>query len=223
MVEREVVRARPDTIVIMLVHNDFDESFVFKPGRYTSSFRKLVVENGRVTGEREPTPWRPGPVEFLRRTATAGFFLYRWQVRPQLILDAILGPARASEGGYAANVEIGAVLAREADIRAATEHVVGRLKRLADGAGARLLLVMDGDRAAIESGQGGSPALRLNAIAAEAAAGHGVTFLDLHPVFAADWAANRKPFAFVSDAHWNVYGHAVAARAVAQVLRSSAR
>lgn len=218
MVEREVGQARPDTIVVLLVHNDFDESFVFKPGRYTSSFRKLVVENGKVTGELPPTPWHPGPVEILRRTATAGFFLYRWQVRPQAIAEAILGPAQAAEGGYAANVEIGAVLAREADIRAATDHVVGRLKALAQAAGARLQLVMDGDRAAIEAGRDGSPALRLNAIAAAAAARHGVPFLDLHPVFAAEWAAEHKPFAFASDAHWNAYGHAVAGRAIAAAL-----
>ena len=218
MIQQEVGQAQPDTIVVLLVHNDFDESFVFRPGRYTSSFRKLDVQNGKVIGELPPTPWRPGPVEFLRRTATSSFFLYRWQVRPQAIVDAILGPARAAEGNYAANVEIGAVLVREADVKAATDHVVGRLKALAQAAGARLQLVMDGDRAAIEAGRGDSPALRLNAIAAAAAARHGVPFLDLHPVFAAEWAAKRKPFAFASDAHWNAYGHAVAGRAIAAAL-----
>ena len=52
MVEREVVRFRPDWIVVLLVHNDFDESFMFKPGRYTSSFLKFVLREGRVVGIR---------------------------------------------------------------------------------------------------------------------------------------------------------------------------
>ena len=90
MVEREVVRFRPDWIVVLLVHNDFDESFMFQPGRYTSSFLKFVVRDGRVIGETPPAPWRPGLVEGLRRSALARFFLYRWQIRPQTVIDAIL-------------------------------------------------------------------------------------------------------------------------------------
>lgn len=219
MVEREVLADRPDTIVILLIHNDFDESFVTKPGRYTSSFRKLAVANGHVTGEIAPSPWRPGAFEWLRQSALARFFLYRWQVRPQVLVDAILGPARAAEPRFAANVDIAEVMSRRADIRAATFHVVRRLAELARGNGARLLLVMDGDRAAIEAGRGESPALELNAIAAEAAAAHAVPFLDLHPVFAADWGRLRKPFAFVADAHWNEHGHAVAGAAVLEKVR----
>jgi hypothetical protein len=48
--------------------------------------------------------------------------------------------------------------------------------------------------------------LTLNRIAAEAAARSGVAFLDLHPVFAADWNAACRRFEFDSDAHWNEYG-----------------
>jgi hypothetical protein len=54
MIEREVVLYRPDWIVVVLVHNDFDESFRFVQGRYTSSFLKLHVENGRVIDEIAP-------------------------------------------------------------------------------------------------------------------------------------------------------------------------
>lgn len=227
MIEREVEQRRPDQIVVMLVHNDFDESFVFKPGRYTSSFLKLRIENGRVTGEVPPEPWRPGAFERLRQTATAGFLLYRWQVRPQTLVDAILGPARAQsapqgtaagEGGYAANIDLAGVLARENDIRVATDYLFGRIKARAEAIGARLQLVMDGERQAIYAGRD-SQALRLNRIAAEMAGRHGIPFLDLHPVFAADWAKNQRRFEYISDAHWNPYGHAVAAAAIAEALR----
>lgn len=222
MVEREVVARRPDRIVVMLVHNDFDESFVFRPGRYTSSFLKLRVEDGRVAGEVAPEPWRPGLVESLRQSATARFLLYRWQVRPQALVDAILGPARAEaagEGGFAANIDVAGVLAREADIRVATDYLFARLQARAEAIGAKLQLVMDGERQAIYAGRRDSPALRLNRIAAELAGKHGIAFLDLHPVFAGDWAKNGKRFDFTSDAHWNEYGHAVAAAAIAEALR----
>lgn len=219
MVEREVAQRRPDRIVVMLVHNDFDESFAFKPGRYTSSFLKLKIEGGKVIGEVAPEPWRGGWLEFIRQSATARFLLYRWQVRPQALVDAVLGPAKAAgEGGYAANIDVASVLAREADIRVATDYLFGRLKARADAIGATLQFVMDGDREAIYAGRQDSPALKLNRIAAEMAAKHGIAFLDLHPVFAAEWAKAGKRFEFASDAHWNEHGHQVAGAAVAEAL-----
>lgn len=218
MVEREVVRFRPDRIVVVLIHNDFDESFTFRPGRYTSSFRKFDIRDGKVAGEIAPEPWRAGWLEFVRRTATARYFLYRWQVRPQALADAILGPARADSERYAANIDVTAVLSREADVIAATNHAFARLADLAKGANASLHIVMDGDRGAIEAGRATSRALRLNAIAAQAAKAQGIPFLDLHPVFAQDFALTRRTFSFPSDAHWNVHGHAVAANAVARFL-----
>src|SRR5439155_8727520 len=98
MIEREVVKYRPDWIVVLIVENDFDESYKFQRGRYTSSFLKLRVEAGRVLGEISPEPWRPGAVEWLRRTATARFLLYRWQVRPELLANWLLPQARAEIG-----------------------------------------------------------------------------------------------------------------------------
>lgn len=219
MVEREVVQRRPDLIVVNLVHNDFDESFAFKPGRYTSSFLKLKIEAGKVTGEVAPQPWRAGWFEFVRQSATARFLLYRWQVRPQALVDAILGPAKAAgEDGYAANIDVASVFAHEADIRVATDYLFGRLRARADSIGAKLQFVMDGDRGAIYAGRTDSPALNLNRIAAEMAAKHGIAFLDLHPVFAAEWAKTGKRFEFQADAHWNEYGHQVAGAALAAAL-----
>jgi hypothetical protein len=95
MLEREVGAYRPDWIVVLLVHNDFDESFRFKAGRYTSSFLKLEVNDGRVAREVPPAMWRPAAAEWLRRTATARFLPLRWQVRPQLLVDLFAPPARA--------------------------------------------------------------------------------------------------------------------------------
>ncbi|MEX0751906.1 MAG: GDSL-type esterase/lipase family protein [Xanthobacteraceae bacterium] len=219
MVEREIVGYRPDWIVVIVVHNDFDESFRFMQGRYTSSFMKFRIENGKVTGDLPPIPWRPGPIEMLRQTATARFLLYRWQVRPQALIDLLLPrPAGAAEDPWAANVEIGRVLAAHREIAAVTDHATARLAALARGIGARLLLVMDGDRQAIYRGAG-SPALALNRILADAAERHGIAFLDLHPVFAAHWAAHRRRFDFDTDGHWNEQGHAIVGNAIAERIR----
>ena len=70
MVEREVLAYRPDAIVVLLIHNDFDESFRFVQGRYTSSFAKLRVSDGKVLGEIPPTPWEPTAADWIRRSAS---------------------------------------------------------------------------------------------------------------------------------------------------------
>jgi len=216
MIEHAVVPYRPDWIIVQIVHNDFDESYKFKAGRYTSSFLKLRVEAGKVTGEIPPAPWHPGAIEWLRQTATARFFLYRWQVRPQLLVNLLLPQAHAE---IAANTDIGAVLADKEGAAAVTDYLFGRIAAAAQSIGARLLLTMDGDRYAIYRGAD-SPALALNRLAAEAAARRHIPFLDLEPVFLADWRASHRRFDFDADSHWNEHGHAVAAAAIAAKLRA---
>jgi lysophospholipase L1-like esterase len=217
MIEHEVVRYRPDWVIVLIVHNDFDESYKFKAGRYTSSFLKLRVEVGRVVGEIAPQPWRPGTTEWLRRTATARFFLYRWQVRPEFLVNLLLPQAHA---GIAANTEIAAVLADEPGVKAVTDYLFGRIDAVVRAMGARLLLAMDGDRSAIYDGSD-SPALVLNRLASENAVRRHIPFIDLEPVFRADWQAQHRRFDFDSDGHWNEHGHAVAAAAIARALRAS--
>jgi lysophospholipase L1-like esterase len=216
MIEQEVARYRPDWVVVLLVHNDFDESYKFKPGRYTSSFLKLRVENGKVTGEIPPLSWRPGVLEWLRQTATARFFLYRWQVRPEVLVNLLL--PRAEAAATAANTDITAVLADREDVAAATDYLFGRIDTAVHAMGARLLLAMDGDRFAIYRGSD-SPALALNRLAADAAARQRIPLVDLGPAFLADWRAEHRRFDFNVDGHWNEHGHAVAATAIARTLR----
>jgi hypothetical protein len=219
MIEHAVVHYRPDWVVVLIVHNDFDESYKFKQGRYTSSFLKLAVKDGRVVGEVAPTPWHPGRIEWLRQSASARFFLYRWQVRPKLLVDLMLPKAHAA---VAANTEIDAVLADVPGVEAVTDYLFGRMDAVVHAMGARLLLAMDGDRYAIYRNEA-SPALALNRIAAATAARHHIPFVDLEPVFRADWQARHRRFDFDADSHWNEHGHEVAAAAIAAALHRLSR
>lgn len=217
MAEREVVHYAPDWVVTLLVHNDFSESLTPAAGRYTSSFLRVRVAGQKVE-EVAPMPWHPGWRERLLHSATARYLYYRWQVHPERLRHWLVPAARA-DAPYTANIDVAAVLRQMPDVIAATDHLFGRLAAVARGAGARLMLVMDGDRAAIYAGHD-SAALALNAMAADLARRHGIAFLDLHPVFAADWQHHGQRFEHVSDNHWNEHGHAVAGHAIAQAIRA---
>ena len=219
MAEREVSRYAPDWIIVVLVHNDFDESLTPVAGRYTSSFLRVRVAGGRVE-EIAPQPWRPGWREALLRTATARYLYYRWQVHPE-VLRHLLVPSAHADPLYSANIDVAAVLRQMPEVSAATDYLFGRLAAVARAAGARLLLVMDGDRQSIYVGRE-SGALALNALAADLARRHGIPFLDLHAAFAADWQKRHERFEHVSDNHWNEHGHAVVGHAIAQAIRAYA-
>ena len=218
MIEREVLAYRPDWIVVVMTHNDFDEMFQFVQGRYTSSFLKL-----RVTGEKveeiPPVPWKAGATEWARHSATARFWYYRWRLRIDTIRDLFLTPARAGADAdrWEANIASEPLLRQLPTIRLTTDHVFARLAALSQHEGPRVLLALDGVRAATYSGRP-SGLLALNRMCAELAERHSLPFVDLHAAFSADWTTHHRRFEYEADYHWNEYGHAVAARAVAQAI-----
>lgn len=217
--EREALRYHPDWIVVLIVHNDFDESFRFVQGRYTSSFLKLRVQNGKVVDEIAPQPWRPGIRDTLRLLATTRYFYYRWQLKPQTLRNLIFPEVRA-QPIYGANIDVQAVLSDMPANVAVTNHVFTRLKAIARQGGAKLLLAMDGDRLAIYRGDPNPLTLTLNRMVTQAAAQQGIPFIDLNPVFTADWHNQHRRFDYEDDNHWNEHGHAVAAAAIAQEIRA---
>jgi len=221
MAEREVIQYHPDWIVVNVVHNDFDESYRFVQSRYTSYFLKFRIEDGKVAGDLQPTPWRDGAVERLRHTATIRFFFHRWNLRPEGLINLLLMRRAGAAESPPADIEIDGVLYARRDLEAVAEHAVVRLAAAAARAGARLLIVMDGDRKAIYVGATSSPALELNRIMAAAAERHGIAFLDLHPRFAAHWAAHRQRLSFELDYHWNELAHSLVGAAVADHIRDA--
>jgi hypothetical protein len=222
MLEREALRYAPDLVVIVLVQNDFDESFRFMPGRYTSSFLKLRIEDGRVTEEIHPSRYQPGPWDWLRFTATARYLYYRRQITTANL--RFLWSAQAAASNFETNIDTRAVLERASDVALATDYLFGRLAAVASAHEFALLLVMDGDRQAIYRGSDTaasykSGALVLNALASRAAEMHGIPFIDLHHRFEQDWLKNHRRFNFEKENHWNQYGHAIASTAIGEFVR----
>jgi hypothetical protein len=218
VIDREVLRYRPDCIVVVMTNLDFDNSYKFQPGRYTSSFLKLKVEAGRVVGEIPPIPWKSDWREWLRTTATARYFLYRWRVRPQRLIDLVLPHAEARS--IELPPDLAAALPDAADTAAATDYLFARIAEAARSIDARLLLVMFGNSAAIYQGLDGSQA-PLSRLAAMVAAQRNLPFIDLDTTFAANWRAEHQRFDFNADGHWNEHGHEVAAHAIADALRTA--
>lgn len=216
MLEREVLAYRPDKVIVLLVHNDFDESFRFVAGRYTSSYRKLVVEDGQVTGFVEPTAYR-GTYEPLVQSAT-----YRYlKMRQGLSLAGLRALVLGGGKDYAANIPVEEVLALRPEIEVAVDHVMERFAALAEAHGFEILFLMDADREAIyglrnEDRENG--VLALNDLAGAAAARHGLPFIDLHPLFKADYERHGKRFDYPRDSHWNQHAHDLAARVLGERL-----
>lgn len=235
MLEREVLQYRPDAVVLNLVHNDFDESIEPAPGRYSRAFMTLALAGDTVVGVRPPEPAGPGFGDLLLHSAALRYLRFNRQVTPGAVLDSLgLGraegprpkapPAAGADPapGTAppvpapavdANVAIARVMEHPRRIESAIDYLVARAAAARRANGLRLLLLMDGARQAIYEGRD-SPALLLNRMVGEAAARHGVDFVDLHPLFAAAWKRDRQRFDHPHDGHWNARGHAVAAAAI---------
>jgi hypothetical protein len=220
MARRAALPAHPDVLVVLLVHNDFDESYREVPGMFTRSFLKLRLDAEDQVQELPPTPYVQSLTSHIRNmSATWRYLAYGRQLRFDTLRRIFL--RQGQDRRFEANIDISDLKQREELDRRAARYLFSRLKAESATVGARLLLVMDGVRASIEAGVPTAPdgAYRLNRLAEEEAAGLGIPLLDLHPVFATDFKAQHKPLAFPTDGHWNAHAHAVAAHAVAAELR----
>ena len=221
MIRNEVVVYDPDVIVVVIVHNDFSESYKYKPGVYTSSFLKLNIENEVVTGEYEPKRyerkwWSP----IRERSAIWRYFAYRQGVRFGPLRDLILGKRREV---YQANIPLRSVDANRRNNELVADYVFSRIHEITRKRGIELLLVMEGDRRSIYAGIDGPDlyekgVLSLNRTAKTAADTQDIHFIDLHPVFEQDYAAYGRELNLKSDWHWNTYAHEIVANTIYDYL-----
>jgi lysophospholipase L1-like esterase len=211
MLREEVIKYSPDLVIIVLLHNDFAESYRFKQGVYVSSFLKLNIENNEIIEEIEPTPFHQPWYGWLRQTATWRYLAYRQKIRFGFLRNIIFGNKERANT-YQANIAVSNLSEEIGNNEKIAEYIFMNIKKICEQNDSKLIIVMDGDRNSIYNGIKSfnlykTGALRLNLLSHDIAQKHGIHFIDLHPIFESHFARDHKPFNYRSDGHWNVYAH----------------
>ena len=222
MLRREVLKYRPDVVVVQLIHNDFDESYRFLRGRYTSSFMKVIPEEDGRIREVPPEDFRPGLADALRNLRSFRYFYYQTGLVHKVkgLVDRYFWGGNEYFGDadmISSAVDIRAVR-DHAKIRAVTGYVFAEMKRLSQEHDFQLLFAMDGLREAVYSGRprNAYEVGRLNDLVGTLAKAQKLNFLDLQETFDADYKRRKKRFEFSWDWHWNELGHRLVGQAIAQ-------
>ena len=228
MLDHEVAQFQPDLVIVLLIHNDFEQTFQPITGRYIQSFRHLNIENGVVVSEKAPLPYEPGWADLISSSATYGTLQRRYGAigTVRSLIRSLKGEnVEKQNAAHQANINVQKVGDVMGDIEVATDYAFEHFAAFAEKHDIELALMMDGHRDAIYTDEAGPDAgtvpLQLNRVSAEMAAKHDLPFLDLHPHFLADWQANRASFNFESDGHWNEYGHRLVAATLTDWLRTN--
>jgi len=223
ILEHEALKYSPDLVVIVLVHNDFDQSCILGDGEFSRNSLRLQISDRAIAGEVPPEGYFQRRYTFLRNSATFRYLRYRRQIRFGALKNILLGHGKQDEASYQANINVSDLDKKALNNRLVTEYVFLKMRDVCLKNNAELLIVMDGDRNAIyekmgSSGAYSSGALTLNAMAKSAANKYRINFIDLHQVFREDFLVSHKKFNFDSDMHWNQYCHEVVAEAIADVV-----
>jgi hypothetical protein len=205
MIEHAAVRYAPDRVVVVIVHNDFTESYQLQIGKYTRSFARLTIEDGVVT-EIPPQPHEPPRFLWARGSAIYRFMVDRMQVNVAALKQKVLN--RGDADGYAANVSQSSIEDEWQSIRLVTDYFFAKLSEMGTQFGFQPVVVIDGVRRAIYENVQLEPQ-RLNQLCVDIGAAHGVVVIDMHDEFSALFARDGRRFEFVRDGHWNAYAHEV--------------
>ncbi len=230
LLRHEAKKYQPDLIIIVLVHNDFNESYEYAAGVYTSSFLKIKIANGKVVDEILPKRYQKQWYSPIRDfSATWKYLAYRQKINFGALKGVILNQKREKKKGedlYQANVRLSDIIKNRSKNDLLVNYVFKNIKQYVDNTGADVIIVMDGDRQSIYQGKDTkklyeSGALNLNLLAKLSARKNELHFIDLHPIFASAYHKNGKKFEFQCDNHWNYYGHKTVANAIWQYMRDN--
>jgi hypothetical protein len=203
-------------VIVVLIHNDFYESYGPSPGVYAKSFLKYRIMDGKIV-EVEPEEYVRPWYAFIGDSNIWRFMAIRHQVHFSIFRSLKMGK-KVPEKQYQANIDIQKI--NKENEYLVTEYTLSRMKQLCNEAGAGLIVVMDGDREAIYENKDSRSrrSLVLNKVASDVAESNNITFIDMHPVFMDRYRDMRK-FNFSVDFHWNEHGHEVVADALEPVIR----
>ena len=227
MLRREVVRYRPDIVLVPLIHNDFDESYRLISTRYASSFLKIVPDGKGKFTEVAPADFTPGLADRLRDLRTFRYVYYETGLYKGIgaTMKSLWwgGEAHARAAEYVSSgVDIRNIGDHDT-IRAVTRYILKQMQALSREKGFRLVFAMDGVREAVYSGRPRSryAVAALNEMAADLTRELKLPFLDLQNTFADDFRHKKQRFEYDWDWHWNAYANRLVGETLAAFIASN--
>lgn len=227
-VARYVARTfHPDAIVVIVVHNDFIESYRPKPATFSKSFLRLDVGGGGGQAVREVTPLpygrRPVAQWLLARSATVRFGFYMWRTLLERTAESPRPPGHRT-ARFEANIDVTELDGEQPHIERAAGYLFDQFAQLERSTHTRVLFAMDCPREALYAGKDprALDVYRLNRLASAEARRAGLSLIDLTEAFVEDYRRFGKRFDFSNDNHWNAHGHDVVAHELARRLTAEA-
>jgi hypothetical protein len=202
----------PDVLVVMVVHNDLDESL--RTFMVRRAFWQIEPSRGSfaiVPPDLGSHPWRKTAGRLLLHSA---LFRYAYlNLGGQGLFSA--GTRADVYARLAADPRAYSQLQR--DIISAIDFLVGRFQE-ATFAG-RLLFMIDAPRADLYGGpEEFKNVVWMNEAVSAACSARGIPLLDLTEAFTESYRATGVPLSSVEDYHWDETGHRVAAEALRAFL-----
>lgn len=204
----------PDVLVFNVVHNDFDESLC--DIRQNLGMMCLWVDGENVV-ESEIVPYTPSPLRRLARRSSLVRYLFL-----NLNLSARLpGLDRGvrTQPSQPTDAESQAILQKR--MERAAEYVLTAIAR--ENPGRTIVFMADGPRRFLYDDNFEELAesdLWKNRLLSRIARQSGFYFIDLTGWFRQAFKETSARFESNHDYHWNEYGHAIAAEALADTLRT---
>ena len=207
----------PDSLVIVVVGNDFDESLMkYKnaPGFY------YFVENGDDKLVLKRVDLEVTPLRKLVRASALGMYLTT-NLNIENTLARLIGneASRAEKGPtFAGNTAATADPTRVADSQRAVDEFLKILPQMSGLDSTKIVLAVDGIRpnlydSSLESAQGSYFDVMRRYFMAGAKA-KGFEVIDMQSEFMDHYKKHGQMFEFPNDNHWNAVGHEVFADAV---------
>lgn len=205
---------KPDIYIILIVHNDFLESFYGAKPPYYLTYRQTAAGFEEVI---EQPSFKPSKLRrFLCWFATVRYFYLNLNLKNSRFLFNLF--RTYPEPDFEANIDVSQMFNNP--VRELTKHIFSEYKSLAQKSNSKLLLIMDTNRSAIYNGINPrtTKSFQYNQIVFELAQELKIDFLDLTNAFVKDYEQHHLSFNSKNDGHWNVRGHKVAGESVSEWL-----
>jgi len=225
MIEHEVLRFRPDILVVNLVHNDFRESWTPGGGTYDHSLARFKVDKNEEVRLGSPEQYRRDWTWWLKQSATYRYLWVRWKIRPQNLKSLFLSFQKDSDQDYEFSANIRVRDALDSRIQIGVEYAFSKLRELEKAEALRVVLILDSNSRGTRPRQyeqflegEKSPVVKMEEMVLRIAREYDLEIIDLADVFFQSFQRDGIPFSFVNDGHWNSYAHRVVGRALVRTI-----